>query len=119
MKVLMVNGSPRQNGNTARALKEIADTLKAEGIDSEVVWIGVKPVRGCVACGQCREKGLGRCAFDDDVANRIVEKLPEADGIFSPSGSACASRRRSSSSASPPRTWRSAGAAVRPPPSRR
>ena len=81
MKVLMVNGSPRQNGNTARALKEIADTLKAEGIDSEVVWIGVKPVRGCVACGQCREKGLGRCAFDDDVANRIVEKLPEADGI--------------------------------------
>ena len=81
MKVLMVNGSPRQNGNTARALKEIADTLNAEGIDSEVVWIGVKPVRGCVACGQCREKSLGRCAFDDDVANRIVEKLPEADGI--------------------------------------
>ena len=81
MKVLMVNGSPRQNGNTARALKEIADTLKAEGIDSEVVWIGVKPVRGCVACGQCREKGLGRCAFDDHVAHRIVEKLPEADGI--------------------------------------
>ena len=81
MKVLMVNGSPRQNGNTARALKEIADTLKAESVDSEVVWIGVKPVRGCVACGQCREKGLGRCAFDDDVANRIVEKLPEADGI--------------------------------------
>ena len=81
MKVLMVNGSPRQNGNTARALKEIADTLKAEGIDSEVVWIGVKPVRGCVACGQCREKSLGRCAFDDDVANRIVEKLSAADGI--------------------------------------
>ena len=81
MKVLLVNGSPRANGNTARALKEVADTLKAEGIDSEVMWIGVKPIRGCVACGQCREKGLGRCAFDDDVANRIIEKLESADAI--------------------------------------
>ena len=45
MKVLMVNGSPRQNGNTARALKEVADALAKEGVDSEVVWIGVQPVR--------------------------------------------------------------------------
>ena len=82
MKVLMVNGSPRQNGNTARALKEIADTLVQEGVESEVVWIGVKPVRGCVACGQCKQKNLGRCAFDDDIANRIAEKLADADGII-------------------------------------
>ena len=83
MKVLMVNGSPRRNGNTARALKEVADTLAKEGVDSEVVWIGVQPVRGCIACGQCQKKSLGRCAFDDDIANRIVdvEKLADADGI--------------------------------------
>ena len=81
MKVLMVNGSPRQNGNTARTLKEVADALAKEGVESEVVWIGVQPVRGCIACGQCHEKNLGRCTYDDDIANRIVEKLAEADGI--------------------------------------
>ncbi len=80
-KVLMVNGSPRQNGNTARALKEVADALAKEGVDSEIVWIGVQPVRGCIACGQCQKKNLGRCAFDDDIANRIVEKLADADGF--------------------------------------
>ena len=82
MKVLMVNGSPRHNGNTARALKEISDALAKEGVESEVVWIGVQPVRGCIACGQCHKKNLGRCTFDDDVANRIVEKLADADGII-------------------------------------
>lgn len=81
MKVLMINGSPRKDGNTARALKEVADTLAAEGVDSEIVWIGNKPVRGCVACYQCRTKETGRCVFDDDIANRIVEKLPSADGF--------------------------------------
>ena len=81
MKVLLVNGSPREHGNTARALKEVADTLAAEGIDSETVWIGKKPVRGCVACYQCIQKSLGRCAFDDDIANRIIEKLPTVDAF--------------------------------------
>ena len=81
MKVLLVNGSPRANGNTARALKEVADTLAAEGIDTETAWIGNKPVRGCIACGKCRANGNGRCAFDDDVANEIIEKLESADGI--------------------------------------
>ena len=81
MKVLMVNGSPREHGNTARALQEVAETLAGEGIASEVVWIGKAPVRGCIACNGCRAKGLGRCVFDDDVANRIIAKLAEADGI--------------------------------------
>ncbi len=81
MKVLMINGSPRKDGNTARALGEVAGTLKEEGVESELFWIGVKPVRGCIACGKCREGNLGRCVFDDDVANRIIERLREADGI--------------------------------------
>ena len=81
MTTLLVNGSPRKNGNTARALREVADTLAAEGIETETVWIGTKPVRGCIACFQCMEKSLGRCVFDDDVANRIVEKLPSADAF--------------------------------------
>ena len=81
MKVLLINGSPRANGHTARALKEVADTLAAESVDTEIAWIGNKPVRGCVACYQCKTKNLGKCVFGDDAANGIIEKLKEADGI--------------------------------------
>ncbi|MBR3983444.1 MAG: flavodoxin family protein [Bacteroidaceae bacterium] len=82
MKVLLINGSPRQQGNTATALVEVARQLAAEGIESEQVWIGNKPVRGCTACGQCSTKGLGRCVFDDDVCNSISAKFNEADALI-------------------------------------
>ena len=82
MKVLLINGSPRQQGNTATALAEVARQLAAEGIESEQVWIGNKPVRGCTACGQCSAKGLGRCVFDDDVCNSISAKFNEADALI-------------------------------------
>ena len=81
MKVLLINGSPRKNGNTFTALSEIAKSLQTEGIESEIVWIGNKPIRGCIACGTCKTKGNGRCVFDDDVCNAISAKFAEADGF--------------------------------------
>ena len=82
MKVLIINGSPRKNGNTYLALSEAAKTLENNGIETEIVQIGVKPVRGCIACGKCIEKELGRCVFDDDICNRISEKLDDADALI-------------------------------------
>ena len=82
MKVLLINGSPRKQGNTVVALSEAAKTLENNGIDTEIVHIGVKPVRGCIACAQCKTKQLGRCVFDDDVCNRISEKLDDADALI-------------------------------------
>ena len=81
MRVLLINGSPRKNGNTSIALAEVAKSLEAEGIAAETFWIGVKPVRGCIACYSCINKQLGKCAFDDDVCNRLVERFAEADAF--------------------------------------
>ncbi len=82
MKVLLINGSPRQHGNTFLALSEAAKTLEQNGIEAEICQIGTKPVRGCIACGQCKAQGLERCVFDDDVCNRISEKLDAADALI-------------------------------------
>ena len=82
MKVLLINGSPRQNGNTAIALAEVAKQLTQEGIESEIVWIGNKPIRGCIACGQCKIKGIGRCVFDDDICNKISEKFEDSNALI-------------------------------------
>ena len=82
MKVLLINGSPRKNGNTATALAEVQRQLKEEGIESELVWIGNKPIRGCCACGQCKAKGSGQCVFDDDICNQISAKFAESDALI-------------------------------------
>lgn len=81
MKVLLINGSARREGNTFIALSEVARQLERHGVETEIVQLGNKPVRGCIACGQCMTRGLGRCAFDDDMCNRIVEKFDEADAL--------------------------------------
>ena len=65
MKVLMINGSPRKNGNTATALHEMEKIFLSEGIDVELIHVGHLPVRSCIACGKCRE--MGKCVFDDIV----------------------------------------------------
>ncbi len=81
MKVLLINGSARLEGNTFVALSEVARQLEKHGVETEIVQLGNKPVRGCIACGQCMTRSLGRCAFDDDVCNRIVEKLDDIDAL--------------------------------------
>ena len=81
MKVLMINGSPRQKGNTSIALAEIAKQLEILGIESETVWIGNKPVRGCIACNTCKDKP-GACVFDDDVCNGISAKMNSSDALI-------------------------------------
>lgn len=78
MKVLMLNGSPRANGNTATALEEMAKTFREEGIEVEIVHVGNKSIRGCIGCRRCFE--LGKCVFDD-LVNETAPKLAEADGL--------------------------------------
>lgn len=82
MKVLLINGSPHKDGNTSIALGEVAKQLNKEGIDSEIVWIENKPIRGCIACGQCKSQNLGRCIFDDDICNKISEKFQESNALI-------------------------------------
>ena len=78
MKVLIINGSPRVDGNTSIAVDEVAKTFEAEGIETEIIQIGNKDVRGCIACGSCAE--TGKCVFDD-VVNELASKFEEAEGL--------------------------------------
>ena len=78
MKVLMINGSPRKEGNTYIALREMEKIFIQEGIETEIVHIGNKDIRGCIACGSCYEKG--RCVFEDAV-NETAAKFEECDGL--------------------------------------
>lgn len=79
MKVLLVNGSPHQNGCTYTALKEVEKTLNEEGIETEIFWIKNKPIGGCIACKSCVKNG--KCVFDD-VVNEFVEKAQYFDGFI-------------------------------------
>ena len=78
MKVLMINGSPHANGNTAIALEEMNKVFLAEGIETELVQVGHRDIRGCIGCRSCKEKG--KCVFDDAV-NATAKSFEEADGI--------------------------------------
>ncbi len=79
MKVLLLNGSCRPGGCTYTALAAVADTLKAEGVDSEIFQIGALPIRDCIGCGGCA--GKGKCIFDDDLVNVFIAKAAEADAF--------------------------------------
>ena len=78
MKVLLVNGSPRPNGNTAAALREMEQVFAQEGVETELVHVGGQAIRGCIGCGKCREKG--RCVFDD-LVNETAPKFAACDGL--------------------------------------
>ncbi len=82
MKVLLVSASPRRNGNTFIALSEVAQTLEKDGIETEIVQIGAKPIRGCIACNWCKNHpDEHRCVFDDDITNKISAKAINADAF--------------------------------------
>lgn len=78
MKVILVNGSPHRNGCTHTALQEVEKELNAAGVETEIFWIGTKPISGCLGCGQCLE--TGKC-FMDDIVNEFLDKAAEADGF--------------------------------------
>lgn len=80
MKVLMINGSTHENGTTSAALKVIAEELKAQGTDSEIICLGTAAVHSCMGCGSCQR--TGKCVFGDDPVNAIGEKIKEADGYI-------------------------------------
>ena len=78
MKVLLINGSPKAHGNTAFALKQMAEVFADQGIEAEIIHVGNQTIRGCVACGSCYK--TGKCTFDD-LVNEVAPKFQEADGI--------------------------------------
>lgn len=78
MKVLILNGSPRANGNTAAALAEMEKVFAQEGMGVETVQVGHKAIRGCISCDSCYQ--TGKCVFDDEV-NQLASKFQEADGL--------------------------------------
>ncbi len=96
MTVLLINGSPRPNGETYEALKIVEKTLQEHGVSSEWFQLGTEPVRGCIHCGGC--KNSYRCVFNDDACNELIEKIVKADGVIigtpvyfaGPNGALCA-----------------------------
>ncbi|AUN13827.1 MAG: flavodoxin family protein [Paraclostridium sordellii] len=82
MKVVAFNGSPHKKGNTYNAIETVAKELEKEGIEVEIVHVGNKAIRGCMACGGCSRNQNERCVLDKDEVNEWIQKMKEADGII-------------------------------------
>ena len=82
MKVLAISGSPRKNGNTELLLREVTGTLEKHGIDTELIRIGGKKVNPCTACMKCKKEKDGQCHIKNELLNKILKKMTEADGIL-------------------------------------
>ncbi len=82
MKTVAFNGSPNKNGNTYHAIQMVAEELSSEGIETEIVHVGNKAIRGCLACGQCAKKRNEQCVQTDDEVNDWIQKMKEADGLI-------------------------------------
>ena len=82
MKVTGFNGSPRKNGNTSMAIKTVFGELEKEGIQTELIQIGGKTIKGCNGCGKCEETKDGFCVIDSDILNKCLKKIYDSDGII-------------------------------------
>lgn len=82
MKVLLINGSCNTKGCTFTALSEIQKVLESEAIETEIIQLGNKPYRDCIGCGGCRKNNEGKCVFNDDIINEIIEKAKTSDGFI-------------------------------------
>jgi multimeric flavodoxin WrbA len=82
MKVVAFNGSPHVQGNTFRLLKTVLAALESEGIETEIIQIGGKPIHGCTACYRCRQEPNGRCVIENDSVNDWIAAMQDADGIL-------------------------------------
>lgn len=79
MRVILINGSPHKEGCTYTALKEVADSLEKNGVETEIIWLGIKPISGCIACNHCLQTN-NRCFIDDKV-NEFLDKVENTDGF--------------------------------------
>ncbi len=79
MKVLLINGSTHEHGCTNAALKVVGDELNAQGVDTQIFWVGTGAVHSCLGCGHCRT--AGKCVYDDDIVNQLGQLCKEADGF--------------------------------------
>lgn len=82
MKAIGINGSPRKGGNTEIMINKLFEQLEKAGIETELIQVGGKGVRGCIACGKCLEMKNNTCIISDDPVNEIIKKMIEADGII-------------------------------------
>lgn len=81
MKVIAINGSPKKEGNTYHAIQLVAKELEKDGIDVEIIHVGNKDIRGCIACNKCVKSADDKCVFEDEV-NTVIQKLKDADGLL-------------------------------------